>query len=101
MRILIIYLFLLCLIWPATAREQQGTRPDSLLVRQDTFPSAIEVVPMDRGYKFNPVIRPLIPIPGGRQAFYTYLWDFGDGQFSTEESPIHRYASPGEYDVSL
>lgn len=31
----------------------------------------------------------------------TYLWNFGDGTTSTEEFPIHTYASPGDYVVSL
>lgn len=30
-----------------------------------------------------------------------YLWDFGDGQSSTEPNPEHTYSSPGEYFVSL
>ncbi|TYR32968.1 PKD domain-containing protein [Sphingobacterium phlebotomi] len=74
---------------------------DSLLVRQDTFPSSIQTEYLTNSIKFTPVIRPLVPIPGGRQAYYTYLWDFGDGQFSTQESPEHQYEKSGEYDVSL
>ena len=31
----------------------------------------------------------------------TYLWDFGDGNTSTEENPSHAYASAGTYSVSL
>ncbi|MBU0488012.1 MAG: PKD domain-containing protein [Bacteroidetes bacterium] len=31
----------------------------------------------------------------------TYLWDFGDGETSTEETPTHVYAASGDYDVSL
>ena len=30
-----------------------------------------------------------------------YVWDFGDGITSTEGSPVHAYAIPGEYSVSL
>ena len=30
-----------------------------------------------------------------------WLWNFGDGQTSTEQSPQHTYSSPGEYSVSL
>ncbi|WP_020534230.1 PKD domain-containing protein [Lewinella cohaerens] len=31
----------------------------------------------------------------------SYLWDFGDGNTSTEVSPIHTYAQAGEYQVNL
>lgn len=30
-----------------------------------------------------------------------YTWAFGDGQFSTDVSPIHQYSAPGTYNVSL
>ncbi len=29
------------------------------------------------------------------------LWDFGDGTTSTEIEPYHKYAQPGEYEVTL
>lgn len=31
----------------------------------------------------------------------SYLWDFGDGQTSTEENPQHQYNAPGTYTVTL
>lgn len=31
----------------------------------------------------------------------SYLWDFGDGKTSTEENPLHVYAAPGLYTVTL
>ncbi len=31
----------------------------------------------------------------------TYSWDFGDGNTSTEENPVHEYAVDGFYDVTL
>lgn len=31
----------------------------------------------------------------------TWLWDFGDGNTSTESDPIHTYLSPGAFGVSL
>lgn len=31
----------------------------------------------------------------------SYEWDFGDGTFSTEPSPIHVYETPGNYTVTL
>jgi hypothetical protein len=30
-----------------------------------------------------------------------YRWDFGDGQFSTEENPVHLYDSSGVFEVTL
>ena len=32
---------------------------------------------------------------------YSYEWDFGDGKTSTESNPVHVYAKPGEYTISL
>ncbi|PWR75401.1 PKD domain-containing protein [Methanospirillum stamsii] len=29
------------------------------------------------------------------------IWDFGDGNKSTEKNPVHTYRTPGSYDVSL
>ncbi|HKK63282.1 MAG TPA: PKD domain-containing protein, partial [Bacteroidales bacterium] len=31
----------------------------------------------------------------------SYSWDFGDGNTSTEENPVHTYAEEGSYDVVL
>lgn len=31
----------------------------------------------------------------------SYSWDFGDGQTSTEQNPLHIYAAPGNYNVYL
>jgi len=37
----------------------------------------------------------------GGDAPTTYLWDFGDGNFSTTQNPIHQYANNGTYTVIL
>jgi len=31
----------------------------------------------------------------------TYAWDFGDGNTSTQRSPVHTYPTPGTYTVTL
>ena len=31
----------------------------------------------------------------------TYIWDFGDGQTSSEQNPTHEYSSAGDFTVSL
>lgn len=38
---------------------------------------------------------------GTPQAGYTYLWDFGDGETSTDMNPIHSYESDGTFDVTV
>ena len=32
---------------------------------------------------------------------HSYLWDFGDGNTSTDKHPTHTYAQPGDYTVTL
>ena len=32
---------------------------------------------------------------------YSWFWDFGDGNNSTEQNPVHRYESPGNYTVMV
>jgi PKD repeat protein len=34
-------------------------------------------------------------------AAISWLWDFGDGDTSVEQNPVHTFAEPGKYDVSL
>ncbi|NLV26261.1 MAG: PKD domain-containing protein [Methanomicrobiales archaeon] len=31
----------------------------------------------------------------------SYLWEFGDGQTSTNPNPVHQYTLPGKYNVNL
>ena len=40
-------------------------------------------------------------IAGAPKAFYTYFWEFGDGNYSAEENPKHQYKNKGNYDVKL
>ena len=32
---------------------------------------------------------------------FTFAWDFGDGQKSTEQNPVHTYEKVGEYTATL
>ncbi|MFV0565548.1 MAG: PKD domain-containing protein [Flavobacteriaceae bacterium] len=40
-------------------------------------------------------------IAGAPKPFYTYFWEFGDGQYSKEANPKHVYKNKGEYEVRL
>ena len=37
----------------------------------------------------------------GSDMSMSYLWNFGDGNFSSDANPIHTYNMPGVYDVTL
>lgn len=74
---------------------------DSILVPIDTFESKIEIIEIDNQLQFKPILRPLERVPGGRTPYYKYLWDFGDGHFSTEAEPKHVYSKVGEFEVTL
>src|SRR5690606_36991679 len=67
----------------------------------DTFQNNIDIYEQDGVFHFKPILRPLVQIPGGRTPYYKYLWDFGDGHFSTQAEPTHVYAKPGQYEVSV
>lgn len=51
--------------------------------------------------QFNAKMPSLRQIMGAPEAFYTYYWEFGDGNFSFEESPKHQYEEAGDYTVRL
>jgi len=75
-------------------------QPESL-VPVDTFESKIYTEILGNQLSFKSELRPLVQVPGGRAPYYTYLWDFGDGHFSTQAEPVHQYTKPGEYSVTL
>ncbi|WP_298314151.1 PKD domain-containing protein [uncultured Aquimarina sp.] len=40
-------------------------------------------------------------IAGAPKAFYTYYWEFGDGNYSFKSTPTHTYKKNGKYDAKL
>lgn len=47
----------------------------------------------------NPQSISFSPVPAS--TLYTYLWLFGDGQFTSQVSPVHLYNYPGTYQVKM
>ena len=39
--------------------------------------------------------------PSGGSGFYTYSWDFGDGNTSTAQNPSHTYSNTGSYTATV
>lgn len=60
----------------------------------------VEFYASTRSIKEGEKIRFYAEISGGFSP-YTYEWDFGDGNTSTEEAPVHSYNDDGKYTVSL
>ncbi len=50
---------------------------------------------------FYPETPVLNQIAGAPKAFYTHFWEFGDGNYSKEETPKHIYKKSGDYDIKL
>lgn len=51
-------------------------------------------------YSFN-VDGLIVGFINGSEDAFSYLWDFGDGNFSSQESPVYTYQNSGTYNVVL
>lgn len=59
-----------------------------------SFSASSRTVKVGQDIRFNPDI-------GGGISPFSYEWDFGDGDTSTEVAPTHDYKSDGNYNVTL
>ena len=50
---------------------------------------------------FNPETPALNQIAGAPKAFYTFYWEFGDGNYSFKKDPKHIYKNKGTYKTRL
>lgn len=73
------------------------------IVQNDTITRTAEIIYSINGNKvsFNPETPELNQIAGAPKAFYTYYWEFGDGNYSFQEQPSHTYKNKGNYKVQL
>lgn len=71
---------------------------NQILAQQDT---SVNVTQKENKVSFKANLPVLTQIPGAPKPFYTYLWDFGDGHFSTSENPEHIYDKVGDYEAIL
>ena len=49
----------------------------------------------------NPAANSPVAFQGSGEAAVSWSWDFGDGSVSNSPNPVHAYAIPGEYPVTL
>ena len=73
------------------------------IIENDTITRTASIVYSVNGNKlsFNPETPQLNQIAGAPKAFYTYYWEFGDGNYSFETAPKHTYKEKGNYKIKL
>ncbi len=86
-----VYNFFFCLLLAGFAAAQPTGKDSSIVAVTDS----------SNKVSFSVKLPALTQIPGAPEPFYTYLWDFGDGHFSTAENPQHVYEKDGAYDCIL
>lgn len=93
-------MFLLGLMFNAQISFAQSPVQPAILP-SDTVPAIINHKTVGNGISFSSTLRPLRPIAGAPEPFYTYFWEFGDGNFSFEKEPVHYYMDSLTYQVRL
>ncbi len=88
-----------------------GSYPVSLRVTNEwgcestlNVPDAINVSTISASFSADTISCPLDSIPFENLSIgenLTYNWDFGDGNNSNEENPIHQFENEGDYNVCL
>ncbi|MBQ4818774.1 PKD domain-containing protein [Aquimarina sp. MMG016] len=73
------------------------------ILTNDTIP---RVAPISYDIQGNQVMYgaempPLNQVAGAPKAFYTYYWEFGDGNYSFKSTPAHTFKKPGTYEAKL
>jgi hypothetical protein len=73
------------------------------LITRDTIPENAVILYDIMGNKvvFEGEMPPLNQVEGAPKAFYTYYWEFGDGNYSFKEKPVHTYKKEGTYETKL
>lgn len=73
------------------------------ILTNDTIPRVAPIsVEIDGNTaRYSATMPPLNQIAGAPNAFYTYYWEFGDGNYSFKEKPTHSYKKSGTYQTKL
>lgn len=75
----------------------------SQIIPQDTLTRSAPIFYDVLGNKvtYGATMPELNQIAGAPKAFYTYYWEMGDGDYSFEKKPQHKYKKEGTYEVKL
>ena len=86
---------------PLKAGTAVASKPVLETLPEDTVPAIIHYTEEQGVFKFRSELRPLRPIAGAPEPFYTYFWEFGDGGYSFEKEPEHVFPDSVLHDVRL
>ncbi|NKQ39936.1 MAG: PKD domain-containing protein, partial [Methanosarcinales archaeon] len=72
-------------------------------IKKDTTRHQANIKELTKGKSvvFSPELSQLRQVAGAPKAYWQNYWEFGDGQYSFEEKPKHKYKEKGEYTVRL
>jgi len=70
---------------------------DVITLKVNPNPSASIIFIPEESYRVNEMIQ----FTNGSSGSVSWLWDFGDGDTSTDENPIHVYNELGDYTLTL
>ncbi len=73
---------------------------DNIFRPKNNDPSVTIMSPLE-GQQTTPSLVFTANASDAEDTSFSYLWDFGDGYFSIEETPIHNYSISGDYVVLL
>jgi PKD repeat protein len=88
----------------AVSDVQDGIYDSSVLLRVFSFSQPLDTLFFTFDYQVisnHPFQVQFIPNMNGNVSADKYFWDFGDGTFSFEESPIHTYENSNQIKTSL
>ena len=90
------YLLVICFVLSYHFLNAQSIENDTI-VRSASIKYSIN----ENKVSFNPETPELNQIAGAPKAFYTYYWEFGDGDYSFKKDPEHVYKDSGNYTAQL
>jgi len=88
--ILFISSFFICL--QLVAQQEKDTISRIATITYNTIDNEVDFIPK------TPTLE---QIAGAPKAFYSYYWEFGDGNYSKKKDPTHIYKNKGTYDIKF
>ncbi len=86
---------------PIVAGQLQAAADFVVLDSLDQWNLHDQAVHTQAGFSYNSLGNGTVDFTNESTKGQTYFWDFGDGNTSTDENPLHTYAADGQYTVTL